>query len=153
MRWEEINTLLQDRLLANKLKSKGHTCRQIANCLDWSLCFVHNALKLQKSYDDRGKSIKKISATIKRVPLMSLIDQTSGDIKNEVSSRTIRKRLQGSKSSWKNSQQYSLFATSSSFKKQVSDISVEFLYLLGLMCLLRPVSYILPKLKRHFFSF
>ena len=60
---------------------------------------MHNALKLQKSDDGRGKSNKKTSETkdnrivmlVKRDPLMSL-RQISVEINNEMSSRTIRRR-------------------------------------------------------------
>ena len=55
MGWEAINTV---HCLS---KSKDLTSRQIANCLDRSLCFWHNALKQQKSDDGRGKSNKKTS--------------------------------------------------------------------------------------------
>ena len=60
---------------------------------------MHNALKLQKSDDGRGKSNKKTPETkdnrivmlVKRDPLMSL-RQISVEINNEMSSRTIRRR-------------------------------------------------------------
>ena len=90
---------MEERRLNKKLKSKGHTLRYIANYLDRSSCFVHNALKPQKSDDGRGKSNKKTSeitdnrilTLAKRYPFMSS-RQTVGEINNEVCSRTICRR-------------------------------------------------------------
>ena len=77
-----------------------HTFHFVANCLDRYLCFVHKSLKPQKSDGGRGESNKKTSEStenrtttlVKSDPFM-LSRQIAGEINNEVSLRTIRRRL------------------------------------------------------------
>ena len=92
---------MEERRLTKKFKSKGHTLHYIANCLDRSFCFVHNALKPHKSNDGRRKSNKKTSETTDNIILtlvkraFMLSRQIVCEINNEVCSRTLRRWLRG----------------------------------------------------------
>ena len=82
----------KDNIILMLVKREGHTFHYIDNCLDRFLCFGHNSLKPQTSIDGRGKSNKKHQKLKRRDPFMSL-RQISGELNNEVSSRTIRREL------------------------------------------------------------
>ena len=54
------NKQLEERWLAKKFKSQGHTFQgHIVYSLDRSMCFVRKVLKLQKSDDGREKTQQK----------------------------------------------------------------------------------------------
>lgn len=89
-----------ERKLILKWHSEGKSQREIAKIVGASRCMVQNALKMQKTVENRGPKRKTTSQTDRRIGHVSKCDpfKSSTTIKQElqlaISTRTIRRRLQ-----------------------------------------------------------
>lgn len=90
----------EERQIAVNLQKDGKSLREIPKSLGRSVCFVQNALKSKVLGEKRGRKRKsshttdtRIVSLAKKDPFMSS-KAISGEIDNEISSRSVRRRLE-----------------------------------------------------------
>lgn len=93
----------EERNLVQRLRKQGKTYKFIAEALGRSENFVTNALKPLRNTENRGKAKKTTTTTDHRIVLLAKSDPflssrtICAQIENQVSARTVRRRLQDAK--------------------------------------------------------